>query len=70
MKLSDHRPIDNICDITVEEKCYILFNGSIYEATICEIRSKECVIVRFNYLAKPFRTTLSIRSIFKEKPSK
>lgn len=70
MKLDDHSPVDNICDITVEEKRYILFNSIIYIATICEIRSKECVVVRFNYLKKPFRATLSIRSIYKEKPPK
>ncbi len=69
MKLSDHSSVNNICDISVEEKRYILFNGSVYEAIICEIRSKDCIVVRFKYIDKPFRATINLNSIYKELPN-
>lgn len=70
MKLKDHSTVEDITELQVEEKRYILFNSVIYEATICEIKSKDTVIVRFTYLEKPFRVTLFIRSIYREKPPK
>lgn len=70
MKLEDHSVVDNVTELSIDQKRYILFNGVIYEATICEIRSKDSVIVSFTYLKKPFRVTVSIRSIYKQKPSK
>lgn len=70
MKLSDLSTVENICDLRVEENRYILFNSVIYLATICEIRSKDCVVVRFTYLKKPFRVTIPINFIYKEKPPK
>lgn len=70
MKLKDHTSVENISELNIGEKRYILFNSDIYEATICEIQSKDSVIVSFNYLKKPFRITTSINLIYKEKPPK
>lgn len=68
MKLTDHSPVDNICDLKIDQERYILFNSVIYLAKICQIRSKDSIIVSFKYQGKPFSIATSINLIYKELP--
>lgn len=69
MKLKDHTSVENISELNIGEKRFILFNSVLYQADVCDIKSKECVAVRITYLNTPFEITIPINLIYRERPS-